>query len=253
MLACIVPKLIDHAKRRRQIVDAAWRVVAADGVGELTIRRVAKEAKIVPGSLRYIFATHDDLVAAVADELVARVRAAVAAEAVRHTKPERVALRLLALVPLLPENAQRWRVEHALYVGATQHPRFADAVAACRNIRGVECASVIRQLSEGLQVPGDEIDLEILRALALTEGLSHLSAHAGGSGIAAHEAQIVVRRHVDDVQDNWRRRYSTTAAKPFGSDDGRAQRSRSIGGATAHDCRAGVTVDGMGAELEGGR
>lgn len=213
MLRCTVPKLIDHDKRRRQIVDAAWRVVAADGVGALTLRRVATEAKIVPGSLRYIFETQNAVVDAVADELVVRVRDAVEAGAARYPKPESAALRLLALVPALPDEVLRWKVEHALYVGASQHPRFADDTAACRRARGSECTAIIRGLSAGLSVPEKEIDLEVLRALALVEGLSHMRAQRGPSAIAAHEAQVVVRRHISDVQRLWQERHTSVSGR----------------------------------------
>jgi AcrR family transcriptional regulator len=203
-----MPKLIDHAKRRRLIVDAAWEVVAADGVGALTLRRVAEAAHIVPGSLRHIFPIHDALVDAVAEELVEQVRAAVQVGASRYPRAEDLPLRMLSLLPLDEPNVRRWRVEHALYVGATQYPRFASDVAACRNLRGAECASIVRALSNGLRVPEEQVDLEILRALALVEGLSHLAVH-GAHTIPAHEAQVVIRRHLLDVRALWHQR--TTA------------------------------------------
>lgn len=40
-----------------------------------------------------------------------------------------------------------------------------------------EGSSIVRGLSQGLRVPEERINLEILRALALIEGLSHLAAH----------------------------------------------------------------------------
>ena len=212
VLPCSVPKLINHDKRRRQIIQAAWKLIAADGIGALTLRRVAAEAKIVPGSVRYIYETQDALVNAVADELVAQTRNAVEAGATRYTGTDAAALRLFDLVPVRPDAILRWKVEHAIYVGASQHPRFADDVAACRNVRGAECLAVVRSLANGLQVPGPEIDLEVLRALALIEGLSHLAAHGGASGIKADEAQVIVRHHVQELQGSWRRRQAGVAA-----------------------------------------
>lgn len=200
-----VPKLIDHAKRRRLIIDAAWKVIAADGVGALTVRRVAEAARIVPGSLRHIFPTHDALVDAVADELIEQVNAAIEVGARRYPRNEDLPLRMLSLLPLDKSATHRWRVEHALYVGATRHRRFASDIAACRNARYKECASIIRELGHGIPVPEEHINLEILRTLALIEGLSHLGAH-GAHTISAHEAQTVIRRHLLDVQSVWRHR-----------------------------------------------
>ncbi|NYF17010.1 AcrR family transcriptional regulator [Microbacterium sp. AK009] len=201
-----MPKLIDHAQRRRLIVNAAWSVVAEDGAAALTVRRVAEAARIVPGSLRYIFETQESLLDAVADELVQRVRTAVAAGASRYPRQQDLPLRMLALVPLMTDDVQRWRVEHALYVGASRHPRLDEDIAQCRNARRAECATIIRNLHIGIDVPQRHVDAEVLRALALVEGLSHLAAQGGASRIEAHEAQVIVRRHLLDVQTLLRQR-----------------------------------------------
>lgn len=184
---------------------ASGSYIAADGVGALTVRRVADAARIVPGSLRHIFPTQEALIDAVGDELVEQVNAAVKVGASRYPRFEELPLRMLSLLPLAKSAVHRWRVEHALYVGATQHRRFASDIAACRNARYTECASIIRALSNGLHVPEEHINLETLRALALIEGLSHLAAH-GAHTIPAHEAQTVIRRHLLDVQTLWRQR-----------------------------------------------
>lgn len=52
-----MPRLIDHAERDREIGDAAWRVLAREGVAGLSVRKVADEAGLATASLRRAFPT----------------------------------------------------------------------------------------------------------------------------------------------------------------------------------------------------
>jgi AcrR family transcriptional regulator len=71
-----VPKLVDHATRRREVADAVIRLIARDGVEAVTIRRVAVESGWAPGVLGHYFADKDALLLAafrrVADTVVDR-------------------------------------------------------------------------------------------------------------------------------------------------------------------------------------
>lgn len=74
-----------HAEdRRRQLVEAAVRVLEREGVRGLTTRRVADEAGAPLASIHYVFATKDDLVeaaiAALLEQLAAPILARVRPE-----------------------------------------------------------------------------------------------------------------------------------------------------------------------------
>lgn len=56
-------------QRRAQLVDAAVRVLARDGVVGATTRRIADEAGVQVGTVHYCFADKDELFAAVLDRL----------------------------------------------------------------------------------------------------------------------------------------------------------------------------------------
>lgn len=186
-------------------------MVAEEGVGALTIRRVADAAGLVPGSLRYVFESQEALADAIAEELVSQVRSAIAANAARHFPPgvDAAAMRLLGLVALAPDAVRRWQVEHALYIGLRQRKSFALAITESRNARGAECFALVQEMQVGLDVSDSEVHAEVLHALALVEGLSHVIAHGnhgGDDAISPAEAQIIVRRHVRAVRESWRRR-----------------------------------------------
>lgn len=60
---------------RRNLLDAANRVVAKEGVAKLTLEAVAKEAGMSKGTVLYHFHTKDALIEAMVDHLVARFEA----------------------------------------------------------------------------------------------------------------------------------------------------------------------------------
>ena len=58
-----MPKEVDHPARRRELADAACRVIARNGLGGTTLAHVADEAGWSIGSIRHNFADKDELVA----------------------------------------------------------------------------------------------------------------------------------------------------------------------------------------------
>ncbi len=59
----VVPKYVDHAARRRELADAACRVIARNGLAATTLADVAAESGWSIGSIRYYFPDKDTLVA----------------------------------------------------------------------------------------------------------------------------------------------------------------------------------------------
>jgi AcrR family transcriptional regulator len=58
-----MPKKVDHDARREELVLAAWRVIAAQGIDEVTIREIARESGYSSGVLAHYFENKDDLLA----------------------------------------------------------------------------------------------------------------------------------------------------------------------------------------------
>jgi AcrR family transcriptional regulator len=56
-----MPKKVDHDVRRDELVRAAWRVIAARGIDEVTVREIAREAGYSSGVLAHYFDNKDDL------------------------------------------------------------------------------------------------------------------------------------------------------------------------------------------------
>jgi AcrR family transcriptional regulator len=75
-----MPKFVDAALRRQEVVEAVFRIVAADGLERASLREVADEAELAVGSVRHYFASSDELLmhsfGVVVDRIVGRLTAA---------------------------------------------------------------------------------------------------------------------------------------------------------------------------------
>lgn len=67
-----MPKIVDHEIRRREIGEALWRLVQKEGMQGVSVRTVATEAGISPGSLRYYFPSQVSLTVFAVELLVER-------------------------------------------------------------------------------------------------------------------------------------------------------------------------------------
>jgi AcrR family transcriptional regulator len=76
-----VPKLVDRAEKRREILEVTWRLMATRGADAATMREIARAAGYANGALAYYFANKDALVEAayvyVFDRTNERIQAAV--------------------------------------------------------------------------------------------------------------------------------------------------------------------------------
>ncbi|WP_432534367.1 TetR/AcrR family transcriptional regulator [Kineococcus arenarius] len=57
-----MPKLVDHTARRREIIQATWRLIGHHGADAATMREIAREAGFANGALTHYFADKEDLI-----------------------------------------------------------------------------------------------------------------------------------------------------------------------------------------------
>src|SRR5580692_179322 len=122
-----MPKEVDHAARRRELADAACRVIARNGLDGTTLAQIAVESGWSIGSIRHYFPNKDELVAAalwrVGERIDDRIR--------RHTAGGMTVNDLrIAAVELLPLDAGG-REDSLVYLAflaqAAVVPALADA------------------------------------------------------------------------------------------------------------------------------
>ncbi|MCH6469525.1 TetR/AcrR family transcriptional regulator [Sinomonas terrae] len=184
-----MPRFVDAAARRREIVEAVKRIVAADGLARVSLREVAAEAGLVVGSVRHYFETAEDLrvhaFGAVADDVVRRVEDAYGVVA---QLCQLLPLDLDRAVDLCVFSAFRFAArtdESLLEVADSAHARIAAAVG--RSVLAV--------------LPGmepHELVAEAERLLATAEGLS-LHALVHGRWLDADLCIAVVQAQADTL------------------------------------------------------
>lgn len=114
----------DPTGRRQAIVEAAGRVIARDGLGELTHRRVAAEADVPVGSTTYYF-SHLEALQDAALTHAATTAAAYLDQWHREleAKPELPAALAQLTVDYLADR-DRHRTLNELYIAATRRPEL---------------------------------------------------------------------------------------------------------------------------------
>src|SRR3984885_5678578 len=107
-----MPKEVAHEPRRRELADAAIRVIARNGLSATTLAHVAEESGWSIGSIRYYFPNKDELIASalwrVGERVDERIRR-------RTAGGMSVADLRIAAAELLPLDASR-REEALVYL-----------------------------------------------------------------------------------------------------------------------------------------
>ena len=188
-----MPRTLDAAARDKAVIEAAWQVIAREGITALTVRRVAAQAGLAPSSLRYTFPTQavvrEKALAAVSQHLAARV----AALPDSLDGPARARAALLELLPLDAQRRLEMEVFLALGMAAmaddTLLPSWHEADAVVRGI----CAEAITAAG------AEPAALRVDRLHALIDGLAfHLLVRVREPGDAW--AHAVVDREIAELR-----------------------------------------------------
>lgn len=107
-----MPKIVDHEERRREILEATWRVIARDGIEAATVREIAREVGYSNGVLSHYFTNKEEILISAHKLAFQRVydRAAAANEGITGIEAVRIALH-----EALPLDEER-RIEAVLDV-----------------------------------------------------------------------------------------------------------------------------------------
>ncbi|GAB7030704.1 TetR/AcrR family transcriptional regulator [Streptomyces sp. NPDC021749] len=203
-----MPKVVDPDARRREVVDALFRVVVRDGLQRTSLRAVADEAGLNIGSLRHYFASQQELMdfamQSMLDGLTDRLLRHVEriGDLSAHPPAERLRLAAGLLAELLPLDERR-RAEVTVFLdfnaAARTNPAFKDlsdqaAAGARRLVR-----RVLTRLDEsGTLRPGRDLDIETERLTALVDGLG-LGAVRNPDVLGPTMCSAVLAAHLGDL------------------------------------------------------
>lgn len=166
-----MPKQIDHDQRKQRIAEATWRVILRDGMSGATVRNIAREANISPGSLRNDFPSQESLLQYAMTLVKERAGERILTIANQELPPrEKVLGMLMEIVPTDEQTRAEmevWFVFTAHY--SHQRERFDTGFDGIRNMIRL----IIHQLQElDLLKPDVHLELEVEKLYALVDGLA---------------------------------------------------------------------------------
>ncbi|MET8876130.1 TetR family transcriptional regulator C-terminal domain-containing protein [Nocardia sp. NPDC004604] len=137
-----MPKIVDHGERRTELAEAVCRVIARDGVQEVSVRTVAAEAGWSTGTLRYYFTSRAELLASACALVIERVSARIGE--LRQTGDIRWTVRA-ALLETMPLDERRRTEETVAFsflalglgdpaLAAVQRTHFEAMYRLCRSL-----------------------------------------------------------------------------------------------------------------------
>jgi len=195
----IMPKIVDHELRRRELADAAWRVIRRNGLEAASVRNIAKEAGVSLGSLRHYFNSQDDLLAYALGRVAERVRERIVNLRLTGDIRSDVVTIIEQTLPL-DEERQTEAIIWLAYLGKALANAGLGALAAkthdelYRLYRGL-LAALMRQ---GLLNPDADLELESRRLHALIDGLA-VHGVAGRHAVDPGAIRAIVARHLESL------------------------------------------------------
>jgi len=194
-----MPKIVDHAERRALITDALFRVIVRDGVGGVSLRQVAAEARVTAGMVQHYFTSKDDLMAFAMASAISRYEERIGASVAAlgdSPSPGAVVRAVLAnFIPQSPDELHDGRISlqfQAYAATRDDHSRslqhgdaqlrvwLADLIAKATEVD--EATASTRAI--GLLATAEGLGLTVLSAgLTAPDALAALEAQLGASGV----------------------------------------------------------------------
>ena len=162
-----MPKVVDHAQRRRELVAATWAVVAAEGIEAATVRRIAEEAGCTTGRITHYFADKEEVLVAALRQVHRAAGKRMLAAIGPRSGLEALRAVLAEALPLDEERILEWRVWLAFWGSAAT----SASLQAEQHQRYREWRGLLKRVLATAQLSAD-IDLDQLvdQIVALVDG-----------------------------------------------------------------------------------
>jgi AcrR family transcriptional regulator len=168
-----MPKEVDHPARRRELADAACRVIARDGLAGTTLADVAEESGWSIGSIRYYFPNKDELVAAALWRAGERVDEQIRRRTAGGMTMNDLRIAAIELLPLDASRREMALVYLAFLAQAAVVPALADAAEGTAQRLQEPLVARIAHLVKAGELPAHlDAEHEAARLRVLLDGLS---------------------------------------------------------------------------------
>jgi AcrR family transcriptional regulator len=196
-----LPKVVDHAARRRDFIEAAYQTILEDGLARTTVRAVAERAGYTTGALVHYFADKDELIRHVLEEngKAVRDRMKNAQRAYRGRRALREVL--LEALPTDKSSGSSWRIWLALWY----HSEESEAMRDEERRRYREWIGRISEiLDESVAIgelpAGTDVRTEARLLVAMSDGLGVQYLMANGR-MSARKLAALVDSQLDRLFD----------------------------------------------------
>ncbi|WP_033165697.1 TetR/AcrR family transcriptional regulator [Clostridium sp. KNHs205] len=176
-----MPKLIDSKLQKARIAKAAWRVIQSEGIENASVRKIANEAGISPGTLQHNFKTQSQLLKFAMEQVVEHINQRVTEfnQIMPELNIQNAKLLLLNLVPMNGEQELEAEVWLALTLKSLHEPELMKIKTETYQAMQQLLVALLGQLyaagflKESIQLEKEAVKLQLLLdALALHRMLS---------------------------------------------------------------------------------
>ncbi|NUT98979.1 MAG: TetR/AcrR family transcriptional regulator [Saccharothrix sp.] len=120
-----MPKVIDHAQRRREIIEVAKRLIAEGGFEAATMRSIVTAAGFANGALKHYFAGKDEIIAATFESVLAETTHQLSSMDVPAGPVDALRSFIAAVMPLDAHRITSARVLLVLWEHSVANPDLA--------------------------------------------------------------------------------------------------------------------------------
>jgi AcrR family transcriptional regulator len=168
-----MPKSVDHEARRRELADAACRVIARRGLSDTTLAQISAEADWSIGSIRHYFPDKDQLIAAALWRVGERVDERIRRKVGDAMSVKELRIAATELLPLDAERREEALVHQAFLAQAAVVPELAEAAEdAARRLQEPLAARLARAAQVGELATDLDAEHEAARLRVLLDGLA---------------------------------------------------------------------------------
>jgi AcrR family transcriptional regulator len=169
-----MPRYVDVDQRRTDVVNAAWKVIADEGLEALTIRRLASEVGGATGRITNYFSSKDEILIAVLEELTDSHTSGLTSLQeeleVAGTDVDLVARAIVHGLPIDEPRRQDWKVWLAFWSRAAMSPSVAaQHRETYRQWRGA--LGIALKTLANTSIPAKDLDRASEHLLACIDGL----------------------------------------------------------------------------------
>jgi AcrR family transcriptional regulator len=198
-----MPKIIDNKLQKERIARAAWRVIQSEGIENASVRKIANEAGISPGTLQHNFKTQGQLLKFAMEQVVENINQRVVD--FNQTMPElnidNTKLLLLNLVPMNTEQELEAEVWLALTLKSLHEPELQKIKTETYQTMQLLLLALLGQLHDaGLLKEGLKLEKEAVKLQLLLDALT-LHRMLSPEEMAPEAMKDLISQHMDKLSE----------------------------------------------------